>query len=136
MKTIDIQLGGQTYTVEERKARHNAAWRQKLSEPFGELAGLLEEAGELELTPANIAQLLRTVGDALLHSIDTVRDLLFDYSPTLSADRKRIEAEAYDSEILEAFTGVLKLAYPFGSLIGKVASVLDSGSATRPTSPS
>lgn len=136
MKTIDIQLGGQTYTVEERKARHNAAWRQKLSEPFGELANLLEGAGELELNPANIAQLLRTVGDALLHSVDTVRDLLFEYSPNLVADRKRIEAEAYDSEILEAFTGVLQLAYPFGSLIGKVTSVIDSGSAPRPTSPS
>ncbi len=135
MKTIDIQLGGQTYTVEERKARHNAAWRQKLSEPFGELAGLLEEAGELELTPANIAQLLRTVGDALLHSIDTVRDLLFDFSPTLSADRKRIVAEAYTPRS-RGFHGGIEACLPFWFPDREVASVLDSGSATRPTSPS
>lgn len=74
-------------------------------------------AGGVELTNlGSIADLMDKIGGLLAGSIDTVADMLFDFSPALAEDRERIEAEGYDDEIIAAFVEVLKLLYPFGQL--------------------
>jgi hypothetical protein len=132
---VEVTLGGQAYMIEELKVRQNAAWRKQLSAPFADLADLLAKAPRLELDAGEAASLLKLVKRVLAESIATVQELLFAYAPALAADRERIEAEAYDSEILEAFTRVLGLAYPFGLLLEKVAGVSASGSPHGATSP-
>jgi hypothetical protein len=57
------------------------------------------------------------VQDVILAAPDRITAMLFDYSPVLAADRARIEAEVYESELIAAFVEVLKLAYPFGELL-------------------
>jgi hypothetical protein len=56
-----------------------------------------------------------------------VKGLLYEYSPALCADKERIEAESYDSEIVQAFMEVLKLAFPFGSAVGKLTAAMTVG---------
>lgn len=124
-KTVTVILDGNEYTITEKRSRDNAAWRKLLEEPFQDLAGLLESAPGADLTDGqSLATLVRSVSGMLLGSIDTVTGLLAEYAPDLPL------ADAYDSEILEAFTGVLGLAYPFGSILGKLRAIGSQVKAT------
>ena len=123
-KSVTVTLDGETYTITELRSRANAEWRKKLEEPFSELVDLLQNAPETELTDMQaLANVVRSVSGLLLHSIDTVKALLAEYAPHLPLD------DAYDSEILDAFTEVLSLAYPFGELLTKVRQI---GSQRKP----
>lgn len=120
-KSATVTLGGQSYEIRALPIRQSKAWRAKLEGPFSELSNALEGAGSIELSSGgDIARLVRTLSGTLIGSIDTLLDLLFAYSPELAADRDRIEDNAYDEEALDAFTEVLKLAYPFGQLLALV----------------
>lgn len=119
-----VTLGGRQYTITPPPIRQSKAWREKLAVPFATLSVALESAGTLELDirqMADIAELVRRFSGVLIGSIDTVLDLLFEYSPVLASDREWIEQNAYDDEALEAFMEVLKLAYPLGTL-GQILS--------------
>jgi len=131
VKSVTILLGEQSYTIHELPTRKNEAWRKKLSEPFARVAGFLENGPQKELNDtAGIGALVREVSELLIKSPEIVTGLLFDYAPELAADRERISENCYDSEIMDAFVEVLKLAFPFGGLIQRVAAL---GSASKPT---
>jgi hypothetical protein len=103
------------YQVRERRSAGNREWRKLLEEHFQGVAGALES----EISSGqDLAALVRGVGGTLLGSVDIVTELVRDYAPSLPLDA------AYDSEILDAFTGVLGLAYPFGSTIARLAGAL------------
>lgn len=125
-KQITVELAGREYTIIERPARKNAEWRERLNNEFSELAALLVNAPNIEIdTKAGMELLGNLVQGFLRHvggSVDTLRGLLIEYSPALVADRSHIEESGYDSEILAAFVEVLKLAYPFGSLVDLAAA--------------
>tara|TARA_R110000868_G_scaffold27521_3_gene104318 strand:- start:541 stop:888 length:348 start_codon:yes stop_codon:yes gene_type:complete len=113
-----------------KKARE---WRQALEQPFGALVAVLENADSIELTNlSSVAGVVQAFAGTLVGSVDILLDLLFAYAPELAKDRERIENEAYDEEALAALVEVLKLAYPFGTVLGLV-----TGSKTTPkgTSP-
>lgn len=113
----NISLGGTTYPVEQLRMADNKAWRTKLSTPFAQITGILQNYQDLEINNAgDIAAVVQLVSDVVLGSVDTVIELLFEYSPVLAEDRARIEAEAYDDEAIAAFAQVLELAFPFGAL--------------------
>ena len=117
-KSVTVTLDGKEYTITEKRSRENAAWRAKLEDPFQDLARLLEGAPDTDLTDgAGIAGLVRSFSGLLLGSIEIVTGLLADYAPDLPLE------DAYDSEILEAFTEVLGLAYPFGVLLTKLRAL-------------
>ena len=67
----------------------------------------------------------------LVTAPDLLIDLLFAYSTELAAEREDILDAAYDSELITAFTGVLSMAYPFGSLASLAR--LASGSMKPPS---
>lgn len=138
MRTVEVVLGGKAYTVTELPVRKNVAWRKELAGPFGELVAALQSAPKTELN--NLQELGALVGNLsnlLVGSVETITGLLFSYAPTLKADQKVIEETAYESELLEAFVGVLGLAFPFGvwgSKAGQVARQLSEiGSQSSPT---
>lgn len=138
MRTVEVVLGGETYTVTELPVRQNAAWRKQLGEPFGELLNVLQHTPQTELSkPSDVAELVRSLSGLLLGSLDLVADLLFAYAPALAAQRAVIEEHAYESEILEAFASVLTLAFPFGVLGGRLQTVAqlmgEAGSANKAT---
>jgi hypothetical protein len=134
MRTVSVTLGGQAYEIRELKSRRNAEWRQRLKEPFDALASALEQAPGTDVGDTqSVAGVVRQFASLLFNSIDTISGLLFEYSPELQTDRERILEEAYDSEIFDAFVAVLGLAYPFGSLAGKLRDLAVPGSRSRPT---
>ena len=130
-KSVKVLLDGKEYTITEKRSRENAAWRKLLEGPFQELAGLLESAPGTSLTDGqSLADLVRSLSGMLLGSIETVTGLLAEYAPDLPL------LDAYDSEILDAFSAVLGLAYPFGSLLPRLRALGSLASPTKPSSPS
>ena len=114
-KQITVILDDREYTITEKRSKANAEWRKELGGPFAQLVDLLEMGPNVELTDmASLANLVRSVSDLLLNSVDMITDLVRSYAPDLPLD------DAYDSEIMDAFTEVLSLAYPFGSLLTKI----------------
>ena len=136
-KTTKITLAGREYTIRELTSRRNAGWRKKLAEPFGALVTRIEAAGETDITsPRELVSLIRETAGTLLESPDLLAELLFDYAPELAADRERILEEAFDSELMTAFVEVLKLAFPFGSLVEKLSGLRSLGQPVQQTTPS
>lgn len=131
MRTITVQLGAQNYTIQPLPMKRAREWRKALEQPFGALVGVLENADSIELTDlGSIAGVVQAFAGTLVGSVDILMDLLFAYSPELAQDRERIEAEAYDEEALAVLVEVLKLAYPFGIVLGLVAGSKTSQNGT------
>lgn len=117
MNSVKVALAEKEYEISPLTIGKSRQWRKKLNGPFAALVGVLEQAPGIELSDlGGIASVITTVSDTFTSSPDLVADLLFEYSPELSADRERIEDEGFDEEIMSAFVEVLKLAYPFGEL--------------------
>jgi hypothetical protein len=117
-KSVTITLGGKSYEIAEAPMRKNAAWRAGLSALLVDLGELMESASTVELNSvADLIGVVRQIQDVILAAPDRLTAMLFDYSPVLAADRARIEADVYESELIGAFVEVLKLAYPFGDLL-------------------
>lgn len=136
MKTETVTLGGNEYTIAELPLRKNAEWRAKLDETLQKFGDLLGMADEINLSDTgNVLSILRDASKMIVHSPDLAIDLFFAYAVELEADRSAIMDSAYESELMEAFKSVLKLAYPFGGL-GRLFSTLTSnGSAEKPIEP-
>jgi len=105
--------------------RKSREWRERLEAQFDGLVQMLNGAGGISLTSGkDLADLLQAIKQIVLKSPDIALNLLCAYSPKIAADVERIEADAYDDEVIEALGEVLKLAYPFGALktlFGRVA---------------
>lgn len=136
MNKRTLNLGGQSYTIEELPARRNAAWRKQLEAKLAPLLGIIEQAGAgLELrTNEDLVKVVGQVSQLLVTAPDLVIELLFAYAPDLTANQEAILDTAYDSELIAAFTAVLGMAYPFGSL-AKLATSLASGSTPKLPTP-
>jgi hypothetical protein len=133
-KSITVTLGEREYVIAEAKTRQNAAWRAKFAEPFADLSAVM--GGDLN-SAVTMQQLVTLISGKVVQSVDIIKGLLYDYAPALAADKERIESECYDSEIVAAFVEVLKLAYPFGSLIQKIATAVSKGGLeNKPTQQS
>lgn len=131
-RTKSITLGGQTYEIAQLPMRENRLWRDTLAAPVTNLLALLEGNRELEIgSVSDLAQIVGLAKTLLLGSMDILLDALFAYSPTLQADRERIEAEAYDDEAIAALAEVVRLAYPLA-----MALAAFRGSSVMPTSTS
>lgn len=130
MRTITVLLGGVEYTISELPSRQAAKWRDSLQERLGDVATLIEEAPETDISSGTaVANLVRSIGAVVLRSPDTIKELLFEYAPDLQK-MEQDEADYYDSELAAAFVEVVKLAYPFGQLVSLVAR-FGSGAATK-----
>ena len=137
MRTVDVILGGKSYTVEELHTRDSRKWRESLEGPLRKSLGGLTVAWQGTATDmAALVPAVSQIADQALGSVDLALDKLCEYSPTIKGDRKRIEAEAYDSEIIEAFWKVLSLAYPFGTLLKGASGLISLGRDALLTTPS
>ena len=125
MKTITVPLGGKSYEVQALPIRKARAWRKKFAEPFNLIVGTLEALPGVEITkPEDLALLVRSLSEVLLGSVDTLVDMLFDFSPALAADKDYILDHATDDEAVRAFVEVLKLAYPLVELVGVIRNAV------------
>ena len=144
MRNIEITLGGKVYTVSQLPIGANRTWRKQFDEPVNKLLAATQGVGNLAGQEfEDMGDLMKTIGAVLVQHADSIvrvllesPDLLLDglyaYAPAIKADRERIEAEAFDDEIGQAFIQVVQLAYPFGALL-KMAKI---GQETAGTSQS
>ncbi len=126
-KTTRITLAGQEYTVQELPSRKNAEWRAQVDAALSGISDVLGKSTRL----TSLQEAVDSVRALLLGGAGTILELIYDYAPDVDADRERIEAEVYDSEVMAAFVEVCTLAYPFGSLL----RLGMTGPATPATSP-
>jgi hypothetical protein len=121
MRTVTVTLDGREYQVNELRSRANRAWREQLESQFTGLAAALQNAPKTNLADgAALAGVVQSVAGTLLHSVEILTDLVHAYAPQLPLE------DAFDSEVLDAFTAILGLAYPFGSVVERVMSGVSS----------
>lgn len=117
MRKVEIMFGDDIYVVTELPSRANAAWRGRLQDFLNDVRDIVAVDPSTRLSLDFVSDLLGKIQERVVGSIGIISDLLFDYSPELSENREHIESTCYDSEIVDAFLQVLKLAFPFfGSL--------------------
>ena len=129
MKTIQVSVAGRDYTVTPLPIKKNREWRKQFEAPIQDAANLIAEVGGLSggefedgadminKVLGSAAGNIANVVNHLLGSADMITDAVFDYSPTMKKDKKYIEENGYDSELVSCFLSFLGLAYPFGQAI-------------------
>lgn len=146
MRSTVVTLGGKDYTVEQLTIGANREWRKKFDEPINRLLTATQAVGDLAAVEfEDTKDLLKGIGLALVQHADSIirvllesPDLLlqgvYEYAPAVKAESKRIEETAYDDEIGAAFVEVVKLAFPFGSLLN-LAKLGQQTAGTSQNSP-
>lgn len=145
MKTIQVSVAGRDYTITPLPIKKNREWRKQFDAPIQDAANLLAEVGgyaDQEFVDASnmigsigkaVSGKLPTVINHLLGSADMIVEAVFDYSPAMKKDRKYIEENGYDEELVSCFLSILGLAFPFGQAI---QGLLKLGQEERPTEAS
>lgn len=124
MKSIKAALAGQTYTINELPRKRNAAWRETFQAEFLDVATAIAGAADTDISQTgNIAEVVRGLMGQINGAVDKLLPMLVDYAPSIAADMARIEEEAFESEIIDAFIEVLALAYPFGRALQAIGSL-------------
>ena len=129
MKSVQVTIAEREYTIFSLPIKKNRKWRKQFEKPIQDAASLLAEVGsyadtEFEDTGKMVGQIGKAVSgtlpaviEHLVKSADTITDAVFDYSPDMKKDRKHIEENGYDEEIVACFLAILGLAFPFGQAI-------------------
>lgn len=118
-KNANVVLGEREFVIRELPTKPAEKWRQRLGEEVAPLLGLIQQAPEMmqvEVNAETLPGLIDKVKLLALNSLPAVRELVISYSQALEAERAWLEENACDSEFIDAFVEVLKLAFPFGSL--------------------
>ena len=131
--TATVTLGGRQFEIQRPNIKRSREWREQFGQPVRTIANILQHAEEIEINQvSDVAGLLQQVGPLLLGSVDILIEAVFAYSDTLAAERPWIEENADDEEALAALWEIVKLAYPFGSIL----DVVNRGQAMVSTSKS
>jgi hypothetical protein len=113
-----VMIGGKEYSFQPLPVKQAQAWRELLKVPFTQINASLTQVDQVQLeNVANVASVVEQFSGTLINSIGTVLDLLCAYAPEIRDDRERIENEAFDYEVVDAFAEVLKQIFPFGNLL-------------------
>ena len=131
-RTTTIKLGAKSYRITELPRNKNKAWLKSLKGLADNLMGQVQGISGEEITDWDSlkGKASGIIGSVVeLVSTDTMLERMYDYSPELRAEAQEIEEsdELYDSEIVDAFVGVLALATPFGGLWKQATSLLSRG---------
>ena len=106
-----VKLGGKEYSIKPLVIRDARAWRMKVAEYISKL--------DIESDDFDVAlkHLLVTMQDVTI-------DLFFEYAKDL--DRKKIEGEATEEDIAEAFSRVVEVAFPLAQSLPMVKRKLSA----------
>ena len=125
MNQAEIVLGERSYTITELPLRRATAWRQRLSAMFGGAAKLVSDLPNTKIDDMqDVVGLVSVLKGMLVDSVDQAAELLLDFSQELRDDEEYILENAYPSQVLDGFWEAMKLAFPFGQLVGRAASVV------------
>lgn len=118
MQSCTVTLGEREYVISECPIRQNMAWRKQLAEPINEIMAVVDKLKDLEISRVgDILSLVQGLRPLLTERLDDVSDWVISYSQNLQKDREYILDHAYESQLITALVEVLKLAFPFVSLL-------------------
>ena len=118
MKTLKLKLAGREYDVELLRAKASEEWRGKLKDKLGEF-GIADVMGAAALDITNGGGVSRVIDGVMAMVVQAPRaalDLIALYAPQIEADKDAIFEEAYDVDIIAAFSEVVKTAIPLDSM--------------------
>ena len=140
-----VVLGEKEFQIRELPTKPAEAWRKRLGDELQPIMNVLQQIpamlkdgkvgglAEMEISEQLLQAILEPVKVLAIDSLSTARELVITYSPVLEAERAWLEANACDSEFVEALVECIKLAFPFGSLMPVVQRAVKLGQAKRPT---
>lgn len=134
-KSVKVLLGGKEFEVMELPSRANVAWRKKLQMAVTELVDKGMHLSGSDLGGENANATLSAVVDLIAEAPEIATGLMRQYAPGVDACWVELEEQLYESELIDAFEQILKLAFPFGKLVG-LFRTLQSGVIPRRTQPS
>ncbi len=127
MKSIKVGLADTEVEIKELKHRKNQEWRNLLEAKLQVIIGEIDQAWSADDSDENDLSVRKALAVAdlamkyLTSSFGIVVELLIAYDSNL----ERLMKDAYDSELADAFQGVLTLAYPFGGMMKSLQDLRD-----------
>jgi len=107
-KEIRVVLGGKEQSITEKKIHRMAAWRRMVAPYIARLVSLQEgESGE-GVSSDRMADFCAYV---FSEGMDVLQEAFWEYASEV--DRKAIEGQCTDEEIIQASLEVLRLTLPF-----------------------
>ena len=106
---IKVVLGGKEYSIKPLVIRESREWRAKVIKLIAPLPDYIK------VTTDKVDDFEKVLTLMMVDMPDQVLDLFFDYAKDL--DRKEIEDTATDAEMRDAFTEVVKVAFPLASVL-------------------
>lgn len=115
IRTVTARLGERDYEVKEASFIVSKPWKQRLVEEIKPLFEKLSGAPNMSFEkPEDLFKLFPLAESIFIEGVETIFNLLIEYSPTLAADKEYIANNATDRQIVAAFREVVVLADPFG----------------------
>lgn len=125
VKATTVVLGTRNFQIHPMTFKRGQAWRRHFSEKLGSLSTLIERIAFSANTELNTVEdlsnlLIPIVNEArtlLIDSMDDIFELILEFSPELARERKYIEENALDEQIVVVFVEAVKFAFPFANAI-------------------
>jgi len=129
-----IILAGKMFEIKSLSPNKADKWREKVRQTLTDITNVgktdeSEVIQEGETPPVkvdNTTKIFEEVFNMATKAPEIIRELLFEYSPEINADRERLMEESNDEELTDAFIICARKSYPFGKLL----SLAKSGFAT------
>jgi len=119
IRSATVTIAGKEYVIKALPISKAKQWRAEFQKPFDEIVAALQAAPHIEITNiAGLADVVYAAKDIVFGALELLLQMLYSYSPEVVADAEFIEENGYDEEIMAAVVEVVKLVYPFGTLVG------------------
>ena len=121
-----VTLGGRQYEIRPRKGRkHTRAIRAKLgdilpsADTISEFVAGAASDDVMKMDGAAIEKLVPLIVKLIGPAFDDMLDIVYEYEPTIDADREWLEENASDVEFVTALVAIIGMTYgPFVAAIG------------------
>ena len=118
-------LGGKPYDIRPLPIARSREWRAKVKAPLELIVTTVANLPDIDLQNLEIGALsglVQHVFSTVADAPDLILNWLYEYAPNIAVDKERIEAEAFDAEVAEAFALIVKQVYPLGRLVSALGA--------------
>ena len=133
MREFTVTLGGYEFVLRELPARANSQWRKQLEAPFKAMLEAVKATDTEINNLADVPNVLNKLQELLIQNADIIPDIVVSYSPVLQEAQKFLDDNATETEYLNAFMQIARVAYPTDFFIQQVAATKKIGSLRPPT---
>ena len=133
----EIVFSTKKFTIVPLPIRKSREWREKFIAEIDKITGLVDDvqgvsAGDLAdgFSLDTLMPFIDKIKTFLLTSTDILLELIYDFAPNIKKEKTWIEDHATDPEVFSVFLEVLKMAYPFGSVLGNLRTLGQSPQQT------